>query len=162
MHLLYNLGLILLGILIIMGSIQLFSIMQKISPLLAWILLCILMCYAFGRCILSGIFSIGETKEMLTLSAKIHEFGSAIGFTLLTLAPLICAIYLFRIEQNVFAILSVLCFVFSILFFTFFIMADKPSFAHTIIAWEGLWQRLSLLCMYLPIGLLCILIVKRL
>lgn len=36
-----------------------------------------------------------------------------------------------------------------------FVMADKPRFAHTVIAWEGLWQRLTLLFMYLPLALLC-------
>jgi hypothetical protein len=35
-------------------------------------------------------------------------------------------------------------------------MADKPNCRGTIIAFEGLWQRLSLLSMYLPIAALCI------
>ena len=39
-------------------------------------------------------------------------------------------------------------------FFTLFILADKPAFQGTAVAREGLWQRLSLLCMYLPVGAL--------
>lgn len=39
-------------------------------------------------------------------------------------------------------------------------MADKPRFAETIISLEGLWQRLSLLSMYVPVILLCINIIK--
>ena len=38
--------------------------------------------------------------------------------------------------------------------FTLFILADKPAFQGTAVAREGLWQRLSLLCMYLPVGAL--------
>ena len=33
-------------------------------------------------------------------------------------------------------------------------MADKPNYKGTIIAFEGLWQRLSLLFMYCPIAIL--------
>ena len=47
-----------------------------------------------------------------------------------------------------------LCFVLAAGFFTLFILADKPAFQGTAVAREGLWQRLSLLCMYLPVGAL--------
>lgn len=49
------------------------------------------------------------------------------------------------------AIISIVLFALAVLFFVLFVMADKKVSAQTIIANEGLWQRLSLLCMYAPI-----------
>ena len=114
------------------------------------------MIYALGGCILSGIFSVGETKSLETLSAKIHGYGSVIGFLLLTFAPLFVGLYFFKVSNGLLGILSLICFIFAIGFFTLFVMADKPNYRGTIIAFEGLWQRLSLLSMYLPITILCI------
>lgn len=51
-----------------------------------------------------------------------------------------------------FAVCSLVCFILAVIFFTLFIMADKPNFQNTIIAYEGLWQRLSLMFMYIPIA----------
>lgn len=126
---------------VILRSIMLFSV---------------IVIYAVGGCILSGIFSVGETKSLETLSAKIHGYGSVIGFLLLTLAPLFVGLYFFKVSNGLLGILSLICFIFAIVFFALFVMADKPNYRGTIIAFEGLWQRLSLLSMYLPIAALCI------
>ena len=37
------------------------------------------------------------------------------------------------------------------------IQGDKPNYKNTFLALEGLWQRLSLLFMYLPLGCLMLL-----
>lgn len=39
-----------------------------------------------------------------------------------------------------------------LLFFMLFIMADKPQFQQMLTDKKGLWQRLHLLFMYLPLG----------
>ena len=38
-----------------------------------------------------------------------------------------------------------------LVFFTLFVMSDKEEFSNTVIANEGLWQRLNLLFMYMPL-----------
>ena len=96
-----------------------------------------------------------ETKAMETLSAKIHGFGSVFGFLALTFAPLVVALFYFKGRQTGLALCALACFLLALVFFVLFVMADKPRFAHTVIAWEGLWQRLTLLFMYLPLALLC-------
>ena len=96
------------------------------------------------------------SKSLETLSAKIHGYGSVIGFLLLTLAPLFVGLYFFKVSNGLLEILSLICFIFAIVFYALFVMADKPNCRGTIIAFEGLWQRLSLLSMYLPIAALCI------
>lgn len=47
-------------------------------------------------------------------------------------------------------------FALALLFFVLFVMADKPHFRGSIGTYEGLWQRLALLCMYIPLVALCV------
>lgn len=156
LHILYNIWLIMLGISMLLCNFKLYPIITEKSSSLAIILFAIIFIYAIGACILSGFFPVGETKELKTISAKIHGFGSVIGFMLLTFAPLFIGLYFFKISNRFLGVISLICFAFSLLCFTLFVMADKPEFQGSIIAFEGLWQRLSLLCMYFPIIALCI------
>ena len=41
-------------------------------------------------------------------------------------------------------------------FFVLFVMSDKPEFENTFIQNEGLWQRLNLIFMYLPLVIVSI------
>ncbi|BDF70184.1 membrane protein [Oscillospiraceae bacterium] len=150
-HSIYNLWLVLAGMMFVIGGIKLFVDYTKKSLALSICLLLVILVYAIGACILSGIFSVGETKEMLTIPEKIHGYGSVLGFLLLTFAPLLIALLSFQIKDFVIGAISIIFFILSAIFFTLFVMADKESSARTIISFEGLWQRLSLLCMYAPI-----------
>ena len=155
LHLVYQIWLVLLGIVLLAGAGPLSFRIGRTSRILSVLFCAVLSLYALGGCILSGFFSVGETKHMTDLSSKIHGFGSAIGFLLLLWAPLFIGLYFLKHFNGSFAFFSFLCFVFAVTFFILFIMADKPIYQGTAVAWEGLWQRLSLLCMYLPIALLC-------
>ena len=156
LHLIYNIWLIVFGVAILISTLQLYPVIAQVSNPISIMLFSVIVIYALGGCILSGIFSVGETKSLETLSAKIHGYGSVIGFLLLTLAPLFVGLYFFKVSNGLLGILSLICFIFAIGFFALFVMADKPNYKGTIIAFEGLWQRLSLLSMYLPIAALCI------
>ena len=155
LHLIYNVWLVFFGISLLIGAIPLYSDVAETSKAISKLLFLIIAVYAIGGCVLSGFFSVGETKNLETISAKIHGFGSVIGFFLLTFAPLFIGIYFFKIANRGLGILSLVCFVLAIGFFTLFVMADKPQYRETFIGLEGLWQRLSLLCMYLPIVVFC-------
>ena len=48
-------------------------------------------------------------------------------------------------------VISIICFVAALVFFALFVMSDKEEFAGSAIASEGLWQRLNLISMYLPL-----------
>ena len=54
--------------------------------------------------------------------------------------------------------LSTVCFALAMLFFCFFIMGDKEKFKNTVLACEGIWQRLVLLFCYIPIVAFAVLI----
>ena len=154
-HTVYTLWLLFLGTAILLTCAQLCPLLWGRSGGLSLALAAILIIYALGGCILSGLFPVSETKAMETLSAKIHGFGSVFGFLALTFAPLVVALFYFKGRQTGLALCALTCFILALVFFVLFVMADKPRFAHTVIAWEGLWQRLTLLFMYLPLALLC-------
>lgn len=157
LHVVYNIWLVVLGVAIALSALQLYPAVADVSGVLAVLFCSALILYAVGGCILSGIFPVGETKTLETMSAKIHGYGSVLGFLLLTFEPLLIALYFYKTSSDIWGTLSLLCFVLAVAFFVLFVMADKPIYKGTVVAWEGLWQRLSLLCMYLPIMALCIL-----
>lgn len=161
LHLIYNIWLIIFGCTILVSLFQCYSIIAKTSNIISIILCSVIFIYAIGGCILSGFFSVGEKKNLETVSAKIHGYGSVIGFLLLTLAPLLIGLYFFKISDGFLGVLSLICFILAIAFFVLFVMADKPNYKGTIIAFEGLWQRLSLLFMYCPIAILSLNITLR-
>ena len=142
LHLIYNIWLIVFGVAILISTLQFYPIVAQVSNSISIMLFSVIVIYALGGCILSGI------------SAKIHGYGSVIGFFLLTLAPLLIGMYFFKISNGFLGVLSLICFILAIVFFALFIMADKPYYRGTVIAFEGLWQRLSLLFMYCPIAIL--------
>lgn len=159
LHTVYNLWLIVLGGILAVSSFKVYEIVSAHSPLIALILFCILLIYASGGCILSGLFPVGESRGLDTLSEKIHGYGSAVGFMCLTFAPLFVGIYAYKINSIKFFYFSIGCFISAILCFSCFIMGDKPDCKNTFLAFEGLWQRLSLLFMYFPLG--CLMLFKE-
>ena len=94
---------------------------------------------------LSNVFTV-------TLASKIHGAGSVIGFMLFLFVPLLVAILSFKSRNGLTGVVSVISFILAIVFFALFVMADKPEFKGTFIDNEGLWQRLNLAFMYLPLA----------
>jgi len=112
--------------------------------------------FAVGACIFTCFFSVNESRDEVTTASKIHGAGSAVGFMLFLFVPLLTAILSFKSHDGLTCGISVACFVLSLLFFALFIMSDKEKFSKTVIANEGLWQRLNLLFMYLPLGIITV------
>lgn len=155
-HALYNTWLVLAGILFLISGVRLYALYAPTSKFLATCLLISFTIYAIGACILSGLFSVGVTKELTTLSEKIHGYGSVIGFFILIFAPLVLSGLLFMQHENYFAVVALICFFLALASFVIFVMADKPEFCGTFIENEGIWQRLCLLFAYLPFATLAI------
>ena len=114
LHLIYNIWLVVFGVSILISTLQLYPTVAQVSNSISIMLFSVIVIYALGGCILSGIFSVGETKSLETLSAKIHGYGSVIGFLLLTLAPLFVGLYFFKVSNGLLGILSLICFIFAI------------------------------------------------
>lgn len=149
-RIIYNAWLILLGILLLISSKLIFIKFFDISKGLSIAVIILLAAFAIGAGILSGIFSVNESKEVVTVASKIHGIGASMGFMLLLFAPLLLAFLSFKTSNTFEGVFSLLCFVFAFIFFVLFVMADKPKFQNTVITFEGLWQRLTLFFMYIP------------
>lgn len=147
----FNIWMLLAGILFIFSLPSVFVEYKSVSILLSVMLIIFISIFAVGACIFSCFFSVNEKKEIVTTASQIHGIGSVIGFMLMLFVPLLIAILSFKSNDNLVGVTSIVSFVFAMSFFVLFIMADKPEFADTVIAKEGLWQRINLLFMYLPL-----------
>ena len=146
----YNAWLVWLGIFLLLTSLALFQEIKQASGILAVLTFISTACFAVGAGILAGLFSVSESKTMVTFAAKIHGAGSAIGFMTLLFFPLLQSIAAFQSDDPLQGIVCAGSFASAMLFFVFFIMADKENFKGTILSYEGLWERLSLFFMYVP------------
>lgn len=148
----FNLWMLIAGLFFLAATPALYSTYYLVSKTLALLSVLFIAIFAVGACIFTCFFSVNETKDVVTAASKIHGAESAIGFMLLLFVPLFLALLSFRANDRTTGIISVISFVLALLFFVLFIMADKPQFQRTLVAKEGLWQRLNLLFMYLPLG----------
>ena len=64
--------------------------------------------------------------------------------------PLLKGIVSFKQKDIMEGIISISSFVLSLIFFACFVMGDKEQFQNTIMKYEGLWERLTLFCLYIP------------
>ena len=146
----YNVWLVWLGVFLLATSFAIFPEIKKISVVLAVLSFLSVSVFAVGAGILAGIFSVNESKDVVTTASKVHGAGSAVGFMLLLFYPLISGIIAFKSNDIFQGIICVAAFVLALLFFIFFIMGDKEELKDTIFVYEGLWERLTLFFMYVP------------
>lgn len=146
----YNVWLIWVGAFLLITSFLFFKEVNTNSNVLAILTFILIATFAVGAGILSGLFSVNESKEIVTIASKIHGAGSAIGFIALMFFPLLQSISAFKSDDVVQGIICIIAFIAAVLFFAFFIMGDKEIFKETIFSYEGLWERLSLFFMYVP------------
>ena len=155
----FNIWMILEGFLFLVSLPVFYKTYQPVASGLTITTLIFIAIFAVGACIFTGFFSVNETKDVVTTASKIHGAGSTLGFMLFLFVPLLTAILCFKNQDKVLGLICIICFIISLVFFTLFVISDKPAFANTIISYEGLWQRLNLLFMYAP---LCVVAVKNL
>ncbi len=146
----YNAWLMWLGAFLLFASVLIFKNNIAVSSVLAVLTFISISTFAVGAGILSGLFSVNESKEKVTISSKIHGAGSAIGFMTLLFFPMLQCIFAFKSHDIIQGTVCMIAFVLAMLFFVFFIMGDKDNFKDTIFSYEGLWERLSLFFMYVP------------
>lgn len=147
----YNAWLLWLGCFLLAAAIRFFQVDFPDAPALSTLRLISLGVFAIGAGLVAGLFSVGKSKQDKTPAAKIHGIGAAIGFMALLFYPLWEALAGFTQGRPLFGGLYLGAFLLATGFFVCFVLADKPEFQHTPLAWEGLWQRLSLFFMYVPL-----------
>ena len=98
-----------------------------------WLVLAVFMLlsigfFAVGAGLISGFFSVNESKYIVNTASKIHGIGAAIGFMALLLFPLLNGIVSFKQNDTAEGIISISSFVLSLIFFACFVMGDKEQF----------------------------------
>lgn len=147
----YNLWMILSGIVIALLGYALLRAYLAVHTGLAWTLFVLLLLYGLGDEVVSGLFPVNGRKEDVDWRVKVHGVGSVIGFMALLFAPLpLAALARLSGERELF-LLCLICFVLGLTAFVCFVMGDKPRFRGTVFALEGLWQRLICLFLYIPL-----------
>lgn len=148
----YNTWLIWLGLFLTFVAIVYFLTARKDFPTLSVLLLISIGTFAVGAGLISGIFHVNENKDIVTSASTIHGISAAIGFMTFLFFPLLNGILAFKQDNFIFGVVSVISFILALIFFICFIMGDKEPFQDTILRYEGLWERLTLLCMYIPLA----------
>ena len=149
-RLVYNIWLIWLGGFLAYTACVYFLSLRAKFPVLAVFMLLSIGIFAVGAGLISGFFSVNESKDIVTTASKIHGIGAAIGFMALLFFPLLNGMVSFKQNRMVEGIVSISSFILSLVFFVCFVMGDKEQFQNTLLKYEGLWERLTLFCMYIP------------
>ena len=152
----FNVWMLIEGALFLVALPAIYKLYKPVSGGLTWTLVVFVAAFAVGACIFTCFFSVNETKDVVTTASKIHGAGSVVGFMLFLFVPLLVAILSFKNSETMVGVVSVVSFIIALVFFVLFVMSDKPEFKDTLIHNEGLWQRLNLIFMYLPLILVSV------
>ena len=152
----YNIWLIILGVLMCISAVNFYIVYSPVSQSYAKVGTIIIIVFGIGAGILAGIFCVNEVKEIETLASKIHGIGSGVGFIVLTFMPLVVGLISFKGSDSILGIISIVFFILSIVLFVLFIMSEREVFQDSIIGLSGLWQRLLLSSMYMPLLLIAL------
>ena len=139
-----------LGLFFMFVAIAYFLTVRIDFPILSVLPLLSISTFAVGAGLVSAIFHVNESRNIITMASKIHGAGAAIGFMSLLFFPLLNGIVSFKHKDIIEGIISISSFVLSLIFFACFVMGDKEQFQNTILKYEGLWERLTLFCLYIP------------
>ena len=152
----FNIWMLVEGILFLLALPAIYNRFRQVSIGVTNTMLVFIAAFAVGACIFTCFFSVNETKDTVTVASRIHGVGSVVGFMLFLFVPLLMAILSFKGQNGVNGVISVISLILAIVSFTLFVMSDKPEFGNSFIGNEGLWQRLNLAFMYLPLAVVSI------
>ena len=152
----FNIWMLIEGILFLLALPAINNAFRSISGGITNTLLIFIAFFAVGACIFTCFFSVNESKDVVTIASKIHGAGSVIGFMLFLFVPLLLGILYYKEQNRIMGTVSIVSFAAALIFFVLFVMSDKQEFKDTIIDNEGLWQRLNLAFMYLPVAITAI------
>ena len=148
----FNIWMLAEGVFFLLALPAVNQMFRSISKGITNVLLVFIAVFAIGACIFTCFFSVNESREIVTVASMIHGAGSAAGFMLFLFVPLLVALLFFKVHDRTMGIISVASFILAFVFFVLFIMSDKPDFKDTVVDHEGLWQRLNLVFMFIPLA----------
>ena len=132
----FNIWMFLEGVLFLLSLPVLYNRYHLTSGWITIVLIAFIAVFGVGSCIFTAFFSVNETKDIVTISSKIHGAGSALGFIVFLFVPLLLAMLSFIDGEIIIGVISIICFIISLVFFALFVMSDKKEFANTVISNE--------------------------
>lgn len=146
----YNLWLIWLGIFLMFTAFVYRASTKAEYPFLSALVFLSIGIFGLGAGLISGIFSVNKDKTTATATSAIHGFAAAVGFMTLLFFPLLDGILAFKQDKVFCGFVDIISFALSLICFVCFVLGDKEQFKNTVLRYEGLWEQLTLLCMYIP------------
>lgn len=138
---------IIYGILIIVFGIG-FGKTLNLKNTLAKLSMGLIILFGIGAGIGAGIFPYSSIVQEATISGRIHDISSSIGFIAILFLPII-SLKLF-LNKNIrgMSVLSVIIQIIGLTSFVVFIISENSFYKNSILGYSGLWQRLFLLNYY--------------
>lgn len=127
------------------------------AKLASWLIIL----YAIGEGIGSGLFKADRTANGLTTSAVIHDIVVGIGVAAILLFPFIMQKVITKKEMPVFYRMSQIVFISGIITVLLFLFRYSTNENNFLAVYKGLWQRLFMLNTYVYLSALAIIIIKR-
>ena len=91
----FNIWMFLEGVLFLLSLPVLYNRYHLTSGWITIVLIAFIAVFGVGSCIFTAFFSVNETKDIVTISSKIHGAGSALGFIVFLFVPLLLAMLSF-------------------------------------------------------------------
>lgn len=146
----FNNASIVTGTLFVLSSFGVYAFFRSESKRFAQILAGVIALYGFGDCILTGLVHISESASFFSPAYFLHAAFSGISMVAMMFVPLLLAYQANMKHQRVRSLFYLACLIGSILALILFATYYLPLIGSLLSSTRGLWQRLSLLLLYLP------------
>lgn len=146
----FNNASVMTGTLFVLSSFGVYAFFRSESKRFAQILAGVIALYGFGDCILTGLVHISESASFFSPAYFLHAAFSGISMVAMMFVPLLLAYQANRKHQRVRSLFYLACLIGSILALILFAAYYLPLIGSLLSSTRGLWQRLSLLLLYLP------------
>lgn len=146
----FNNASIVTGTLFVLSSFGVYAFFRSESRRFAQILAGVIALYGFGDCILTGLVHISESASFFSPAYFLHAAFSGISMVAMMFVPLLLAYQANMKHQRVRSLFYLACLIGSILALFLFAAYYLPLIGSLLSSTRGLWQRLSLLLLYLP------------
>lgn len=150
-HLVFNIWSVVTGTLFLLAIPALYRTFAETSPFWAKVIALGVAAFGIGDCIITGLFSIDSSGSVHPIITFIHDAGSGIGFVGLLLIPLAFAAVAYQQQRIGEVCLFLVLFCISALFSLLFAWPRIPVLNQFQLPYRGLWQRISLVFLYLPL-----------
>lgn len=146
----FNNASVMTGTLFVLSSFGVYAFFRSESKRFAQILAGVIALYGFGDCILTGLVHISESASFFSPAYFLHAAFSGISMVAMMFVPFLLAYQANRKHQRVRSLFYLACLIGSILALILFAAYYLPLIGSLLSSTRGLWQRLSLLLLYLP------------